>query len=86
MKGRQDGGGFEELWATGFEALVPTQKQTGKRTLAGRKLGSEKGISLDADFAYNILVASLLLVLRPGAPSSVLAPSSDDPSSFLLLV
>ena len=25
-----------------------------------------------------LLVASLLLIVRPGAPSSVLAPSSDD--------
>ena len=33
------------------------------------------------------LVASLLLAVRPGAPSSVLAPSNDAlPSSFLLLV
>ena len=35
-----------------------------------------------------LLVASLLLVVRPGAPSSVLDPSSDAlvPNSFLLVV
>ena len=39
-------------------------------------LGSQRMIS-EVQAGALLLVASLLLVVRPGAPSSVLAPSSD---------
>ena len=42
-----------------------------------RQMSSRKKVNSAKDQYKKLLVASLLLAVRPGAPSSVLAPSSD---------
>ena len=55
-------------WKAEFQVLVVARRPSLKATQVSQRHMSAK---------KKLLVASLFLVVRPGAPSSVLAPSSD---------